>query len=156
MHMTILLDIDGVLVTTPAWRTAELDTDGFLRFNEKAAKNLARIIDETNAAIVLTTTHRINYSVDEWKEIFKVRGIHPFSVSKLNDIKTIGDMADRATEIKEWVDKQTDRQPYVIIDDDLSINGLPLTIKGKCVLTKSMLGLDEESTIKALDILRSK
>ena len=154
--MTILLDIDGVLVTTPAWRAVELDTDGFLRFNEKAAKNLSKIINETNAGIVLTTTHRINYSVDEWKEIFKVRGIHPSSVSKLNDIEKLSDMADRATEIQEWINKQTDRQPYVIIDDDLSINGLPITIKDKCILTNSMIGLDEKSTIKALDILRNQ
>jgi hypothetical protein len=144
------------LVTTPAWRTVELDADGFLKFNEKAAKNLARIIDETNAAIVLTTTHRINYSIDEWTEIFRVRGIHPFSVSKLNDIQTLSNMANRATEIQEWVDKQTGRQPYVVIDDDLSINGLPPLIKDRCVITKPMVGLDEESATKVLDILRNQ
>jgi hypothetical protein len=154
--MTILLDIDGVLVTTPAWRTAELETDGFLRFNDKAVKNLARILTETNATIVLTTTHRVNYSIEEWEAIFKIRGIFPFSVSKVNDIKAVSDMADRATEIKEWVEKQTVSQPFVIIDDDPSINDLPSTIKEKCVLTKSMIGLDEESTIKTLDILRNR
>ena len=153
--MTILLDIDGVLVTTPAWRTTELDADGFLKFNERAAKNLARIVDETKAAIVLTTTHRTTYSIEEWVDIFKARGINPLSISKLNDTK-LSDMADRATEINQWVDKQTDKQPYVIIDDDLSINGLPITIKDKCVLTKPMIGLDEEATKKTLAILRNK
>jgi len=121
--MTILLDIDGVLVTTPAWRTTEHLPDGFLKFNERAASNLSKIIDKTNAAIVLTTTHRINYSVDKWKELLRTRGICPSSVSKLNDLTTLSDMADRATDIKEWVDKEKNDRNFVIIDDDL-----PLTV----------------------------
>src|SRR5437773_605971 len=104
--MTILLDIDGVLVTTPAWRDVEHLSDGFLKFNERAASNLSKIIDTTNAAIVLTTTHRINYSVDQWKELLQTRGIYPSSITKLNDLTTLSDMADRAKEIKEWVDNE--------------------------------------------------
>src|SRR5688572_2590645 len=144
--MTILLDIDGVLVTTPAWRRAEIHIDGFLKFDEKAAKNLAKLISETNAGIILTSTHRINYSIDEWERIFNTRGIHPSSISKLNDITTLNNMPDRASEIKEWVDKQVNPQLYVIIDDDLSLNNLPATIKRRCVLTKPMIGLDNEAT----------
>ena len=144
--MTILLDIDGVLVTTPSWRATEHLPDGFLKFNEKAASNLSRIIDKTNAGIVLTTTHRISYSVDKWKELLQTRGIFPSSITKLNDLTTLSDMADRATEIKEWVDKQS-------IDDDLSINSLPTSIKEKFVLTKPMIGLDEEATLQAIKIL---
>jgi hypothetical protein len=151
--MTILLDIDGVLVITPAWRTVEHLSDGFLKFNERAASNLSKIIDLTNAAIVLTTTHRINYSVDKWRELFETRGIFPSSVAKLNDLKMISDMVDRATEIKEWVDKESNDKNYVIIDDDLSINGLPTSIKEKFILTKPMIGLDDEATRQAIKIL---
>ncbi len=154
--MTILLDVDGVLVTTPGWRTTEQLEDGFLKFNDKAAKNLARIVDETKAAIVLTTTHRINYSLTEWKTLLQNRGIYPTSISKLNDITTLDGMANRATEIKEWVDKQMENESFVIIDDDLSLNMLPSSIKDKCVMTKPMIGLDEEAALKALNILRSK
>ena len=154
--MTILLDIDGVLVTTPPWRTIEQDSDGFLKFNKKAAKNLARIVYETKAAIVLTTTHRINYSINKWEEILQTRGIYPSSISKLNDIATLNEMADRATEIKEWVDKQKKDEKFVIIDDDLSINDLPAIIKEKCVLTKPLIGLDDEATLRALYILYDK
>ena len=151
--MTILLDIDGVLVTTPSWRATEHLPDGFLKFNEKAASNLSRIIDKTNAGIVLTTTHRISYSVDKWKELLQTRGIFPSSITKLNDLTTLSDMADRATEIKEWVDKQSIDKIFVIIDDDLSINSLPTSIKEKFVLTKPMIGLDEEATLQAIKIL---
>lgn len=154
--MTILLDIDGVLVTTPVWRKPELHSDGFLKFNETAANNLIRILDVTKAAVVLTTTHRINYSINEWMEIFRVRGIYPSSITKLNELTAISQMADRATEIKEWIDKQPDRKPYVIIDDDLSINSLSISIRENCVLTKPMIGLDEEAAEKALEILLKK
>ena len=99
--MIILLDIDGVLVTTPAWRAVKLDTDGFLKFNEKAAGNLAKLISQTNASIVLTTTHRINYSIEQWKDIFKNRGINPSSISKVNQLKTLNNKVERAAEIKE-------------------------------------------------------
>jgi len=151
--MTVLLDIDGVLVTTPAWQATEHLPDGFLKFNEKAANNLAKIIDSTNAAVVLTTTHRINYSVDKWRELLETRGIFPSSVAKLNDLTMLSDMGDRAREIKEWVDKENNDRNFVIIDDDLSINGLPSSITEKFVLTKPMIGLDEEATLQAIKIL---
>jgi hypothetical protein len=151
--MVILLDIDGVLVTTPGWRVVELQVDGFLKFNERAALNLGRILDQTQAGIVLTTTHRINYSVGEWQELLNARGIRPSSISKINSVTTVGGMADRATEIEEWISNCWRGEAYVIIDDDLSINRLPRAIKAHWVATKPMIGLDEEAVMKALDIL---
>ncbi|GAA4023954.1 hypothetical protein GCM10022409_04810 [Hymenobacter glaciei] len=151
--MVILLDIDGVLVTTPSWRKVELLADGFMKFNEKAASNLAHILKQTNASIVLTTTHRITYSVDEWIVLLKTRGIHSPTISKINNVESIAEMADRATEISIWVAKKGFTERFVIIDDDLSINGLPPEIKKRCVLTKPMIGLDTEATENALAIL---
>ena len=153
--MVILLDIDGVLVTTPAWRKAEIEADGFLKFNEVASKNLARIINETNATIVLTTTHRITYSLEKWNAILNARGIYPSSISKINDKDSLRTMADRATEIKAWVDELDPSVKYVVIDDDTSINNLPAAIKNRWVLTKSMIGLDDTAAEKALVILLS-
>lgn len=46
--MTILLDIDGVLVTTPSWKSTEQLSDGFMKFNENAADNVAILFKETN------------------------------------------------------------------------------------------------------------
>ena len=151
--MTILLDIDGVLVTVPAWRSVKLLSDGFLEFNERAVKNLIKLINETKASIVLTTTHRFNYSVPEWKELLKTRGINPSSISKVNELESLSDIAYRSVEIEQWINLHTDITNYVIIDDDLSLNGLPLAIKQKCVLTKPLIGLDDEATEKAFKIL---
>ncbi|MBO2012552.1 HAD domain-containing protein [Hymenobacter negativus] len=151
--MVILLDIDGVLVTTPVWRVVELEPDGFMKFNEKAAKNLARIIDETDASIVLTTSHRINYSLEEWKVLLNTRGIIPSSIEKVNDSSVLNHNQDRGREIEDWVSRGGYEKNYVIIDDDLSINELPAEIKSRFVQTMPMIGLDEDATVKALAIL---
>ncbi len=152
--MTVLLDIDGVLVTTPSWRITEQHSDGFLKFNERAEKNLIRLITETNASIVLTTTHRINYSIEKWKEIFNNRGIPVETIAKVNMKQAVGEMLDRGNEIKEWVENFGTGRRFVIIDDDLSINNLTIEIKDKWVMTKPLIGLDEDGTDRALKILR--
>ncbi len=67
--MTILLDIDGVLETTPPWKHPEMLDDGFMKLNENALKNLSILHKKTNASIVLTTTHRINYDIDQFQPL---------------------------------------------------------------------------------------
>ena len=151
--MLILLDIDGVLVTTPAWRIPEREADGFMKFKDEAAKNLAFILDKTQAAVILTTTHRINYTLDTWIKILNYRGIYPSFLEKINQIERLSDMPDRATEIKNWLENRTGNEKYAIIDDNLSINGLPGIIKKNWVMTKPLLGLDEEARNKVLNIL---
>ncbi|MFD1469566.1 HAD domain-containing protein [Hymenobacter caeli] len=153
--MTILLDIDGVLVTTPVWRAVELHGDGFMEFNGRAAKNLADILDETGADIILTSTHRISYSVEEWKVLLMTRGIKPTALAKINGLVALDAMRDRAAEIEAWVNGPGVGKNYVIIDDDLSINRLSSVIKNRFVLTKPMIGLDEAAALKALNILRN-
>ena len=83
------------------------------------------------------------------------RGIYPSSIAKLNDKVALHEMADRATEIREWIDRQDPDEKFVVIDDDLSINSLPSYIKEKCVLTKPLIGLNDEVTEKVLRILFS-
>lgn len=152
--MTILLDIDGVLVTTPSWKQVEHLSDGFMKFSENAVLNLANLYKETNASIVLTTTHRINYSESQWKEIFKLRGLDFETISKLNDKTEISQLLDRATEIREWIKRNPVDINYVIIDDDPSINSLDESIKERWVATKPFIGLDKEAKNKASRILK--
>jgi HAD domain in Swiss Army Knife RNA repair proteins len=97
--MTILLDIDGVLVTTPSWQIPDRLDDGFMQFNVTAAQNLLVLYEKTNADIVLTTTHRINYTIEQWHDIFKLRGFDFKNISKINDKTSIETLGNRATEI---------------------------------------------------------
>ncbi len=151
--MTILLDIDGVLVTTPSWQRVEILDDGFMKFNEKAAHNLQHIVTQTNADIILTSTHRVNFSIEEWKKIFTARVITAKSISKLNDRTKLADMGSRAEEIAAWVAGNGMQHNYAVIDDDTSLHSLPNEIKMRCVITKSLIGIDEQTVEAVLKIL---
>ena len=72
--MILLLDIDAVLETSPSWKKPEFLEDKFYKFNESSLKNLIEIIDKINPEIILTTTHRVNYNLMEWNQIFELRG----------------------------------------------------------------------------------
>ncbi|MFD1872924.1 HAD domain-containing protein [Hymenobacter bucti] len=152
--MVILLDLDGVLITTPAWRAVETEPDGFFRFNERATANLATILAETNAAVVLTTSHRINYSLAQWATFLRTRGLLPSAIMKVNDRSTLPPTGSRASEIAAWVAQADAPANYVVLDDDLSLHGLPNAIKSRCVITKPLLGLDADAMRQALHILR--
>ena len=153
--MVILLDIDGVLVTEPSWRKVESEADGFMRFNKQAAENLADILAQTGASVVLTTTHRINLTDEQWLEIFRLRGITINRISKLNDKQSLAEMNDRGTEIEDWA-RNNHSTNFVILDDDLSISRLPVWVTKRWVIIKGFKGIDNEAKQKALSILLNR
>jgi len=143
---TILLDLDGVMIKNKSWEPVELLEDGFCAFDEKATKNLNLIISETNACIVLTTTHKVKYSLSEWDEIFKLRGI----VTDIDKLKTDG---TRFEEVMCWYENKSTNS-FIILDDDKSLNDLPSEVKDHLVLTSPMIGLDDTSVKKSINILK--
>jgi len=147
----ILLDIDGVMVPASSWRQSDLLADGFAGFSSRAVANLQRIISETGAAIVLTTSHKANYSLAEWINIFSSRGI----TAKIEKLHHNSDNVSRKDEILNWLGGQEDREDFVIIDDDKSLNGLPAQIKKRLILTSPMVGLTEYEASAAIAVLHS-
>jgi len=150
--MLVLLDIDGVMVTTPSWRKVELLDDNFSDFNARAVNNLQKIIFETDASIVLTTSHKSTFTIAQWKKIFQKRGIQVDSISCLE--KNTGNL-NRREEILNWLGNGVP-DSFVIIDDDTSLNDLPENIKNKCVITSSLIGLNEAAALSAINILNRK
>ena len=153
--MVILLDLDGVLITTPAWRAVETEPDGFCKFDARATANLAALLAATHAAVVLTTSHRLHYSLAQWTAFFHARGLVPAAITKVNDRTTLPPAGSRAAEIAAWVAQPGAPANYVVLDDDLSLHGLPPAIKNRCVITKPLRGLDADATQRALHILRA-
>ncbi len=149
--MLILLDIDGVMVSGASWKRAELLPDGFSAFSSKAVSSLNQIMLETSGSIVLTTSHKSSYSIPEWENIFKARGINA-GISRLNENNN---RLSRKDEILNWFKSRNDNEEYVIIDDDKSLNELPMNIKERLVLTDSIIGLNEYSASKAIDIMKT-
>lgn len=152
-RLVILLDFDGVMITTQPWRKLEILEDGFIAFNLNAANNLARIIKETNASIVLTTTHRIRFNTRQWTDLFTKRGLYIKCISLINETQLVSEMKDRATEVKEWIEKNGLNVDYIIIDDDSTLHNLPLKIKQRWVKTDSIIGLDISATNKVLQLV---
>jgi hypothetical protein len=123
-----------------------------MRFNKQSSSNLADVLAQTNAAVVLTTTHRISFTNEQWLAIFRLRGITINNVLKLNDKQSLAEMKDRGTEIENWA-KDNPNTNFVIMDDDPSINKLPEWIRQRWVSTKPFIGIDEEAKQNVLSIL---
>ena len=152
--MLILLDIDGVLVPANSWKKPEFLADGFAMFNSRAVKALQRIILETNATVLLTTSHKTKYSLPEWRELFKLRGLNP---EKIDCLETDSLQISRKDEILQWhAQKHVPAEEFVIIDDDKMLNDLPEYLKSNLVLTSPSVGLTDDLADEAIAILQKK
>lgn len=148
--MTILLDIDGVMVPATNWKITALQEDGFPDFNEKAVLSLNKIISATNATLLLTTSHKSRFSTDAWKRIFADRGIN----AKISTLSISGKFQTRRDELLNWLQINKPENGFVIIDDDKSLNDLPAKYRHAVVLTSPLVGLNEETANKAIEVLR--
>jgi hypothetical protein len=148
-QMTVLLDIDGVMVPAKGWKSPELRGDGFPAFSISAINGLKKILSSTNASLVLTTSHKKRFSADSWKRIFANRGINA-EISTLDDH---GNKLSRKEEVLNWL-KDHQGESIVIIDDDMSLNDLPAKFKNVLVLTSPLVGLTEPAAEEAIRILQ--
>jgi len=120
----IFLDIDGVLNV----HRHERDKFGQL-FHQKFVLNLARIISETTAKIVISSSWRFD-GLKRMREMWEFRNlpgiiidVTPNGYLMVNngeiDKPDDGFTPDRGYEIKAWLDKHgEDVTSYVILDDD--------------------------------------
>jgi hypothetical protein len=136
----IFLDIDGVMVPAKGWKSPELLNDGFPAFSSKATSTLQSLISD-DVTIMLTTSHKANFSIDEWKSIFKNRGIN---IEKIKSLPENCNSLSRKDEIVNWFSINNVDKDFVIIDDDKSLNELPTFLKDKLVQTSPYIGLTEE------------
>lgn len=151
--MLILLDIDGVMVPASAWKRPEFLNDGFPVFSDRATEALQKIISETSANLLLTTSHKSNYSISEWNAIFKLRGI---TVTKIERLEGNSLNTNRKDEILNWFSSTNSKEKFVIIDDDKSLNALPSNLKEKLVLTSPLVGLTMDMAFDAIAILKQE
>jgi hypothetical protein len=138
--MFLLLDIDGVMVPANSWRRPELLADGFVAFDPKAVKALNKILHYHDFEIVLSTSHKFKYSLNQWLDIFKTRNINLNKISRLPDNI---DLSNRKIEIVNWLKSYGGHNDFIILDDDKSLNGLPLYLKERLVQTSASVGLTD-------------
>ena len=147
--MLIFLDIDGVMVPAKSWERPELLDDGFPVFSSRATRVLQNIISD-DATVMLTTSHKSTYTIDEWKTIFEKRNIRITNLKSLN--KNIYNLS-RKDEVLNWFNINEINEDFVIIDDDKSLNALPLFLKGNLILTSSLVGLTDQHLEEIKSIL---
>jgi hypothetical protein len=93
-----------------------------------------------HAAILLTTSHKSNHSIAEWRKIFESRG------SKVGNIGCLPESLyniSRIDKILNWFDSNSAKDDFIIIDDDKSLNALPIFLKERLVQTSAMIGLTD-------------
>ncbi|MDI3318582.1 HAD domain-containing protein [Pinibacter soli] len=89
---------------------------------------------------MLTTSHKANYTIQEWKDIFSRRGIDVFNLKALPE--NINNVS-RKDEIVSWVNLNPLSEEFIIIDDDRSLNELPGFLMENLIQTSPYIGLTE-------------
>ena len=149
--IVLFLDIDGVLITTPSWKADEIGKDGYSKFSTKFVKNLNTLLDAGNFEIWLSSSRRVNKSLDELNKIFKTRGISQILEGTLPYFPA---MRNRREEIESYI-KENEVQNFLILDDDKSLNDLSKNLKEKLVLTQYMKGFNNEKLEEALNKIKT-
>ena len=111
----IFLDIDGVM---NAWETQPTkEKGGMLSIHAPQLKQLQRIIEETGAKIVLSSTWRL---YPDLKKKVLDSGIHFIDCTPCmrRPVGTSIEYCERGKEIQDWLDRHPDVEDFVIIDDD--------------------------------------
>ncbi len=147
--MLFFLDIDGVMVPAKGWKSPEFLNDGFSAFSSKATRALQSLISE-EVTIVLTTSHKSKFSNEEWKNIFRNRGINIENIKLLPE--NFNNLS-RKDEIVNWFNVNNVKEDFVIIDDDKSLNDLPDFLKKNFVQISPYVGLTEEHSEAIKSIL---
>ena len=150
MSKTILiLDLDGVLITTPTWKADTLHEDGYSDFNPDCVANLNSLLARADFDIWLSSSRRRSRDAAQWSAIFERRGITRPVAGLLPDYP---DCATRAEEIDRFM-MQHSGASFLVIDDDKSLTGAPMTDTFGVVLTTLMSGFDAPRLEEALRVI---
>lgn len=157
MDKYIFLDIDGVLNSEQYYiekpwpqRFEELKDKldehiafGIAHIDPKAVKLLNRLVEETNAKIVVSSSWRGDYAL---QTIFSLAGI----AEPIYGETPRSEHRWRGAEIETWLEERQEPYKYVILDDDSDMLD---TQRNNFIHTDWKVGLTEENVSKAIRIL---
>lgn len=144
--ITIFLDIDGVLITTPPWKSDLIAEDGYSLFDTQCVTNLNQLLNAVECRIILSSSRRKKLSLQRANEIFKNRGIAIPIFAMLPDYGNIS----RKSEYMQFIQDHGDMQ-FLIVDDDKSL--LDLDKAFHAVIPSPLAGFSKEDLIKALNLI---
>lgn len=153
----IFLDIDGVLNSEEFWKNeaqhvrkkkaiaegrSHDEASAIANMDPNAVERIMRIVKETGAEIVVSSTWRFDDSICyklRFMGIPQIYGITPGTVKRY-----------RGEEIKLWLDEHPEVIDYVIIDDD---NDMLDEQDSHLVQTSWLTGITDYDVEKAINIL---
>lgn len=142
MKNVVILDLDGVMITTPSWKADNIHQDGFSMFNESASECLDKL-SNVNAELWLISDRRKGYTLEQLNTFFKNRNIK----IKLSGLVPVYGNVSRIVELFKFL-KEESPENYLIIDDDSSLDGLE--DKSFWIKTQPLIGFNEEKLNEAL------
>lgn len=170
MKKYIFLDIDGVL---NSYEVCELNKDKFaiqngfggffteeetptlenVLWGENLVQNLKFIVDATDAKIIISSTWRLHFSVEKFKEMFALYGYNHCPIIDLTPTnlpqKKLSLPVTRGDEIEKWLEDKKDYNYCIIDDNDQFLNYQ----KPYFIYTNMMKGLTKQDAMKAIKIL---
>ena len=152
----IFLDFDGVMDT--AYYDHMLSKQGLpgndpygTVFDPNCVHNLRRIIDNTGADIVVSSSWKHFMTYKEFLEMWDARGLPGF----VTDVTPIPDMRkNRGDEIDAWLNECNVECQYVIIDDLDGSNFNEHQIP-RLLVVNPFFGLDEDTAERAIYLLNN-
>ncbi len=145
MRSIVILDLDGVMITTPSWRADEIAADGYSEFNIEAAANLNSLMKSIDAELWLSSTRRLQKTLDEFNEIFKMRNIE----STLEGFLPAYEIGTRRNiEIDHFLDGESTSN-FLILDDDQSLHALEKGRKAYWIKTDPLVGFNADKLAEA-------
>ena len=153
----IFLDFDGVMDTS--YYDHILSKEGKPGNDEYGAvfdpyciRNLKRIIEETEADIVVSSSWKYMMSYQDFLNMWKDRGLPGF----ITDVTPNPvDRRKRGDEIDAWIEEFKTECQYVIIDD-LEANNFNEHQIPRLLIVNPFFGLDEETAERAIQILNAE
>ena len=121
MKRIIFLDIDGVMNSSATalkygfggwFQETDVATRHNVLWGQDLVHNLKYIVEQTGAEIVISSTWRLSFSVDKFKEMF---AIYYWPDAPVID-KTV-ELKNRGLEVNEWLSRHQ-VSSYVILDDN--------------------------------------
>jgi hypothetical protein len=144
-NIIVFLDVDGVL-NNKSFLLKRSDFEESSEFNPDNVKLLNKLLKETNASVVISSSWRIGHSL-YWLQTMleKVGFEYPERIigATISDTKS-----QRGDEIDMWL-RQLHIDAFVILDDDDDMS----VVKDKLVQTNFETGLSEEHVEAAKRII---
>ena len=150
MKNVIILDLDGVLILTPPWKSDKIDVDGYSQFDRQSVTNLNILMSNVDAELWLSSNRRFGKTLEEFRQIFILRQIEAPLIGFL-PLKNLN--TPRKDEVCNFLDQEPIKN-FLIIDDDKSLNNLDPLRKSFWVSTDSMIGFNSEKLKESEALVR--